>query len=583
MSKKTVLLILLYVLISVLYLAGIRWGLPNQARYDLVLAPGQQGKPLYERMAQSRELLFDNAAIFTATKSLTKTLAPDMRTLQNGARLIENDERSFPYYMSFARSFLLRTIEPDITNIFNAFAAVHPGKGDFFPDNFMYGLVFVGLYGGILFLLSLLNLVVLSHDVVFYLLHIGELAALYLSLRIFSLIVTGISAFLVYHIMRSRAERFWAHTACLLYLLLPVTIMMTYEVKPHSLALLFLLAGMYMLGRIYARRGQRVPYRLFVMAGAAFACSVGTVPTSLALVGVFCLEAGYMLQVYRKGSGCRGGYGVMLIVLFLLSMGFFVYAFIYPNAFMTEIAKQQRFYPVVWAMAVPSVSLWIQQLLSASSIPFMLCAVTGMIADRRFWVRYVLLAGASAGMFFKFYRIAFALRFSVVIVPVCVIAAIWFLRLIWQRNRWAGALLLVVVFCSTGRAALSTAYDFYVESRPDAPRVRAGQWINAHVPKEAAVGMSKLPTNYNVPPFRLYDHPLYIGPFSVGSLPAGERPAYYILTDRDGSIDARLCETSGWQLVQTFSASTIFLGGHAKKILPYVNPNIYIFKQKAMP
>ena len=231
--------------------------MPTEDRTRLILSDECRTEETYKRMAKIREDLFVKGESTFMTRSVFRTTVPGQEEGGTRSVIFENKDPFKDYFLTIARSHIIRTYEPDISNVMNALSHVDPSRFDFFPNSFTYGIPFLIVIGGVIKVLSLLKFLVVQNDLSYYLAHINDLAVMYVSMRGCALVVNLLTAWCLWCFSRLFFSVRISFFNAVAFLLMPTTVITTYIIKPHNFGALFILWMIYFLFRVCEREQKK--------------------------------------------------------------------------------------------------------------------------------------------------------------------------------------------------------------------------------------------------------------------------------------------------------------------------------------
>ncbi|MBN1493471.1 MAG: glycosyltransferase family 39 protein [Candidatus Omnitrophica bacterium] len=492
---------------------GIIWGLPTADRVNLVLARAEQTDTTFREMIQAREALFTGSKSFVTANSLMESTKALLEQLHERTWLVKNSVENRVLFLSLARSYIVRTFEPDATNILNAFSCIDPSIFDFFPDTFVYGLVFIFVYGAALAILSLLQLVTLVGDFGYYLTHNSELAVVYLSFRWICFYVNVLCAGAVYFISRLFFPKRLSLWAALFYLLMPSTLITTLVIKPHVLGSLFVLGMFYFC--LHAINGKGKGTALFT-ASLLLGLAVGTVYVNvvfivpLIIAGLYCVRQDKTPVISRASIPT---WSIVTLPFAFVTVITGIYFFIYPNVFVEEVATAGRFYQLSGIKALGGSLVHFFRILDLYfGAPLVIVAMIGSIAWKKMRLFWAVCMAVIVILAIKFNEGPTSIRFYLPLVPLVIINALYVVqRVIERRGRLIGLAVLSLLMVYPASISLSEALHFKNDATEHATRLEAGRWINANIPRDSVIGLDTLPSNFRTPPFKFLNYSLAIG------------------------------------------------------------------------
>ncbi len=473
------------------FIPSLFWGLPDESRKEILLDKVYMNSRTYDEMAKYRKELFnDNGSIFL-TKSISDTFLSDTDKNDN-IRIIKASKDNMPFFLSLIRAYLIRTYEPDITNILNALSSMNPKRFDFFPNTFSYGITYLVPCGVFLKILSFFNLLTLKHDLAFYMENLHELSRIYLAIRIFNFLgILGILFFL-YKILSACLNKNDTFLSLIFLFFVPAFFSFIFEVKPHTYGLFYFLASYYFffVSENKTKIGSIVSGALF--ASLSFSAMPVYLPYSLIL----------LLLKYFELRKNREKFLFLFFSFFVSALIFNAYIFVYPELFLSEIARQNSFYSYRDGV-FGSFCGFLKESYRLFGGLFLLFALFGFFVEKRKNLKMLSFMVVSIILGVKFVYVRFFL-------PVFLPLTYWlgiFLSYLNAGNKrfpyfFALFFYVPVFFCNL--------YGFISDSTEYSTRNEAGRYINRNIPKGANIILSELPNNYTFPPFKIYNYNLII-------------------------------------------------------------------------
>jgi hypothetical protein len=162
-----------------------------------------------------------------------------------------------------------------------------------------------------------------------------------------------------------------------------------------------------------------------------------------------------------------------------------------------------------------------------------------------FWLTSLILCLRFTGIFSE----TNAMRMYVSVVAIGALLAADFLLEPGRRLVWKGALLGFLIIEGGWRCAVILE-NARISTGKGSTRVRAADWIEAHVPAGASVGLVRYPEPAHTPPFRFdYYHLILFD--SPAHLPTGREPDYLVVDQQGRSIIEPWAENR-YDVVQAF-------------------------------
>ncbi|MCG3137379.1 MAG: hypothetical protein HJJLKODD_01223 [Phycisphaerae bacterium] len=247
-------------LITLLYLVlsswGAHWGLDHAQRQDYLFPAGSGWSP--QKVAQLRH----QPATLPAAGA---DVDPNPTTQRDALTQLNTTDRDIAEI--YAR-YLLYSTQPDEMITFRAIARMHPSTGQFDPQMYQYGGLFIYPIAAAAQLAGWVGLVQLG-DTDFFLQHPGEFAKLYLVGRYYVIFWGMIGLWVIYALGRQLHSDRAGLLAALLFTLLPITVALSHESKPHLPGAVLMLWASYSAISYYHSCAPRHRLLLAIFCGLA--------------------------------------------------------------------------------------------------------------------------------------------------------------------------------------------------------------------------------------------------------------------------------------------------------------------------
>ncbi|MBI3565999.1 MAG: glycosyltransferase, partial [Elusimicrobia bacterium] len=395
--------------------------------------------------------------------------------------------------LNSARSLLTQSVNPDEKKSFIILGRMRPWKLDFEPLYAQYGGAFVYPLGAFLGAAHLLHLARLTPDLAHYLSVPSDMARLYLLGRLFVLLFHLGTVFLVYEFGRTLSGRRTAALAALLWALTPLAVVNAHVLKPHPVAAFWFVAAAYCAYRV-VEEGR---WNDFLLCGLSAGLAAGGNPAVAYAVGL------PVLARLVRGEGSWGwalGSSAAGAGLIALTNPYLVLA---PSHFAWELTV---FSPSHFGFSAAGLAAFFARVVPhglgiALSSLAAVALVRALFADapRRLLALLVLGGGVLVlGRFPEFSAMLSSLRLHYAGAALSVVLAVDLLALL---PRPAAVLLAAVALAETGARGSVYLENLRRESA-GGTRAAAADWIDAHVPAGAEVGLWRYPEPAHTPPFR---------------------------------------------------------------------------------
>jgi len=499
-------------------LCGLGWGLPGGRRQAFAPLDSQGARHLQERW----ERLYQG--ISSSHQRMEK--AEPVTYLQGFQKVAPG--WSFPPepLVNSCRSFLLQPENPDEKKAFIILSRMRPWKLEFEPLYIQYGGAFIYPLGAFLKALSLLGMLALRPEMSHYLEQPQDMGALYLAARAFVMLFHVGSLTLLFFMGRRLSGWKTGLAAAFLFALSPTVAANSHLIKPHPYAAFWALAAAYFM--IAARQdGSRRGY-LSCGACAGMAVAANFTLATLLLLPIFPVVArGARAEWRRALSGAALAAGLFLVLnpYVILSPRDFAWETTIYAPTRLGLALSQA--PRLLASGVQGMGLGLTVLVMGGVLfawrqagARRLLALTFWLAGLALWMRFSTTASDLAGL-----RIYLPLISIGVLLGADLLARL-------RCPPSVKAALMALVLMETGWRGYVVLANAHLAAGPHSTPARAADWIAAHVPVRATVGLVRYPEPAHTPPlaFDRYHLVFFDRP---ENLPAGREPDFLVV-DREG-------------------------------------------------
>lgn len=551
-KRITALLILILATHAVVSVLGIRWGLPT-ARWDSCLfsdAPPWEG---------SRILQLAGGA--WADSSVGADVDVDPLNPATGQPIPLNATQA-----DQARLYLryrLYTHQPDEMIVMRALGGMNPSRLRLDPRLYQYGGLFIYPVGALLKLCDAAGLIDVRGDVAFYLDHPDEFGKFYIVARAYSAMWGFIMALAAFAVARRLAGDMAGLAAAALVVLMPVTVCMAHEGKPHLPGAALMLTAVWLAMRCTQRvtedqtedpdtrqanacRESRATARAWWMLCATCGAAVGMVLSSVPVFVLIPLAAYLRLREASPQSGlhpslsrdraplptgrwlasCAWG-GLVAILVYLLTnpyiaINLFVNRQVLASNFgnslaMYEIARVgEGFFRVAeltaegagLPIAVVGIVAWVMWIRDRRTEAMPLLAVAGVLL-----AQFTLLGAGKPAEYGRFGVFSDA---ALAIGAACILAQLD--RAVRGRSsvRIAVLALTTILVAGTARGSITYLLNFHRDEG-----VANTRWLAAallrddladETPRAPTIAVLRAPAPYGCPPVDFSRYPLVLYP-----------------------------------------------------------------------
>jgi len=474
---------------TVVFLTGIDWGLPDEYDDDLLFGG---------RQAWSGARL---TALVGGDVLSTPQVAADVDVNPVAAERHPVELTDTPSSQAeLIVRYRLYSRQPDemIT-----FRALYSARRDGDPRLYQYGGLFIYPVGAALRVASAVGLVVLKDDLAFYLDHPAAFGRFYVVARLVVLGYGLAGVALCYALGRRFAGDLAGVIAAILFVLMPITVNMVHEAKPHLPAAVWML-GAVLAGDAFVRRGG---WRACLLVGAICGLAMSNVlsawPVWLVLPAM--LLARHERWASRVGklaaAGALSG-GVYLLFNPFVVINLFVNPAVLRSNFENSAAMYQ-----VGSLGAGMANV-VRLSLEAAGAAVLLAGLAGVVwLCRRQRARAAVIVAPAAAALAVMITVGagkpaeFA-RFGVFAYAVlAVLAGCVSARLIEVRGR-AGFALIFVLLAATGFSGTRYMTAFATDAYGRSTRIAAAHWLANRLvgDPDASIGVVQEPAPYAMGP-----------------------------------------------------------------------------------
>ena len=489
------LLLCVFLLGALTFLSGIDWGLPSNEIDAYLFGEAQppSGLELSERVGARERWSASqpaNVDVDATEPSVDVDWIDATATPEDRADILVR--------------YRLYSHQPDEMTVFQAIRAMDPAARDFDPKMYQYGGLFLYPIAGLLKLGGMLGWVELTPDVAFYLDDPGAFARFYLVARGYVVLFGLLGILAAYRLGTALRDHNAGLIAALLFVLMPITINLTHEAKPHLPAAVLTLWAVYVGIRYMQRPSGGRLVGLSLLSGLA----VGMVLAALSALSVIVVASFAARPTAGRMLGRLGG-GFALAALAYLACN----PYVAINVFQNPELLRQNFGNTGGMYSLGSVvdgAANVGRLVMEGAGPLLaLAAILPIfgLAHRRTRGRLLML-GVPALLGLA-WMIAVGAnqpgefgRFAVFADVVLLLAVAVEISRIGRRSRIAGGLTLLIFVCGTGFFGLRYLQQFRLDSTANGTRREAAAWLATSLATEpgATIGFAREPAPFAVPP-----------------------------------------------------------------------------------
>ncbi len=471
-------------------LTGITGGLPGVARLRALPPEIRSSSDFSTKLAEQWHKLYAEIERSHAE------MRPDEPNTSVVGRVTVPAGWSFPPppLINSARSLLTQTVNPDEKKSFIILGRMRPWRFEFEPLYAQYGGAFIYPLGAVLAAAHVVRLVVVTADLAHYLSVPGDMARLYLVGRLYTLFFHLALVWMLFELGRALSGRGTGTAAALLWALVPVAVVNSHVLKPHPVAAFWLVTAAYCALRA-VEEGRWIDYLLCgLCAGAA---AGGNLAASYA-IGLPVLAR----LIRREGpwgtvlGACAAGVGVIVV-----TNPFLVFA---PKHFAWELMVYS---PSSFSLRTRGLVAFVTRVvpeeigIGLGSLAA-LGILRGLFAGSQRRLLSILIFGGGVlvlGRFSSFAASTSSMRLHYAGVALAVVLAA---DLIAALPRPMRAILLAAALAETGARASAYLLNLHREAGAFSTKTHAADWIDAHIPGGANVGLLRFPEPAHTPNFR---------------------------------------------------------------------------------
>jgi len=529
---------------------GITWGLPGPARLRAFPDSLRPTPEVAQKFADAWSRLYEDIR-----RSHRDMSSEEPVTYVKGVEEIAPGWEFPPgKLLNSYRSLLLQSENPDEKKSFIILSQMRPWKLDFEPLYVSYGGAFIYPLGAFLGALSLGGAVHLTHDLRPYLLHPEEMGRLYLCGRLFILVFHLASLWVLYDMGRRLSGRGAGFFAAAFFSLCPLIVVNSHILKPHPYATFWCLAA-----ARYALKAAEGGFRRDYLLGGA--CCGAAAGANLTFTGFAVMVP--LAWLWRRASQrTQAREGLWVAGALALAVGLCVCANPYLLARFGDYAWEMRYAHQGHGWSLSSAAAVLGKLASDGMGPgLLLASVFGLLLAFfrgpqawRFMGLLFIVTGFILWAFLNQFAggfSGFARYYYPMVGLACLLAANFAMNAPMPRAlRWIA---LLAVLSDAGLRTFVYLENMSLDCGPNATARAAADWIDAHVPSGASVGLTRYPEPAHTPPFRYDRYRLVV--FETPQLLAETRLPDYLVFDSEA-----VSAMDKW-VKNRYDAAQIFLPG----------------------
>jgi Dolichyl-phosphate-mannose-protein mannosyltransferase len=297
-------LIGVFALAAVMFIAGINWGLPggDVDRFLFGSHPRWSGQQIINLGGGWDES--SNLGADVAQHPLDGRDQPIVLNATDAQRA------------QIIRRYRLYSDQPDEMITFRSLSRMKPSHGDLDPRLFQYGGLWIYPIGVLLKLASLVGIVTLKSDLAYYLDHPEQFGQFYVLARLYAAVWGLFGVGVIYGIGKEWTGKWLvALTAAVLFAVMPVVVSAAHEAKPHLPGTVLTLCAVLCAMR-YAKSGQS---RWWILTGVTCGAAAGMVLTGVVSFAVLPVMVLLRENSWKRRIGIVAAAAVIGIVFFVLT------------------------------------------------------------------------------------------------------------------------------------------------------------------------------------------------------------------------------------------------------------------------
>ncbi len=543
-----------FILAAASCLTGQSAGLPSERRTLLTFGSKERVTQLAPVLVKLREEVFQ---AYDRATEIRYSFQPGSKEIEVS---LDGKKTAVPENKLHAlRSALLQTRYPDEQTTLAALTRINPAKGRFDPGYYLYGGLFFYTAGAGIKFASVAGLFDLSYDIAHYFSNAADARMLYIAPKVLTALI-GLLA--IPALFLAGMELGGRRTGLLAALFLAVTPAIAVEahcLKPYLLFLPFMVLSVFFALR-FLNTGEK---RFSAWSGAMAGLSAGIYMTSG--TAAFALAAAHLIRARRAGGVWRAlewkslFLGVAAAALaFLAANPYYLISFgkfaAYMQAIQAEVGRSFAFSNII-----EHSFFGLQKTLG---LPLYLVALAGLAAAA--WKRsaedLVLLAVIAPFYLNNITSLWYNPHYDMPMVPVLLLWGARALSLLAESGlRRTFRFIAAAVLVASAARCLHYSTVFL---RADDLYFRAGEWINASIPRGASISAELYPSigaARGYPPFRLLDY----------RVNEAAEPDYFIDTPEFFTFRQKPPLPAGYKPLKTFTLTPVLLDRFFRNELVY--------------
>lgn len=552
--------IILLVIISFLTnLLGIKWGLPNHKRTNLVLDEKLRTEQFYALLAKTRDEIYiragENTAAYAWRMKKKGEIYDEMVNIQtpikrDGTIVLKSDRTIPKEILRALNSYLLHSTHPDERLILTSLARMQPEKLDLDPHFYQYGTSYIYFLGSWFWLASKIGYLKLTKDLTFYHTHPEEMAKFYFLGRIISVFCATFCVLLIYLIANNLYKNKKVALLNALFLaIIPITFIEANGMKPHVYAAFWSLLSVYFITKIYISNKKKY----YLYAGIALGIAAGA--TIYSWIYLLFLPIILFFSDVTNENWTSRLLTIIKRTIYVFTVSLLVFIITNPYTLISFQAYRDEFR---WAAShhhfvlTPWVFLYLPLREGIGTFLWLILFVTIVYSALKRersdtillsfllpLVIFIAFASGGLGASAEYIRYHLPLVSMLLIIPSRSIVDIYSKTA--RFGKFAIILLCGAGIIYTASLRLSYIIWFARDNETQAESIKAGQWINENIPKDSSIGIIKYTPHADcTPPFRFTNYKIISSFERVKNISEVEKlPEYFVIGETIGMVTTK--------------------------------------------
>lgn len=590
--RKNILVLLILILSLFLNIYGIWWGVPNEDIANIVFGSKDSLNQMAEEMKVSRDEIYKTFRHYSGRWDSSEF-----------SKIHKERAKTEKWKIDAMRTYLLRSYGTDEQIPLVSLSNMKPSKFNFLPGIFVYGGLYIYGLGAFLKSCSILHLINLNSDELFYLLHPAEMGKLYIFGRLFGAIFCSLTVWVIYLIGSFLYNRKVGLIAAFLFVVTPAVVQQSHYLRPYAFGLFWLMLSFYYSVRILKSDEKR----LYILAGIFAGLAAGSLTTyGIALLFI---PIAHFLRDFSAKKISRLLLGIICFAAALLIVN--PYYLITPSEVIAEFKMSKNW----WGFHPSPERLFYfvrHNLLDMFKLPLWIAVAAGFIYSlyKRKKEDILILSILIPLTLYMAFTTTYNVHYSLPLVPFLILLGARFfdemiyneiplnppftkggIRGIRRLNVYSTKIKHVIIISLVAVISYTFIYSFSWDRIAAKRNVKteAGEWIMNNIEPGASIGLVYHPSPFNTPPFNPFKYKIIPTDWNKEVL-AKEKPSYFIVEEYTylphGSLKDLEDFLNNYEVIKDFEKNPKFLGLEFKRRENrpidscFVNPEILIFRRK---